>query len=120
MKKILLITSLLLFMTASLLKAQTYRELYDKLEQTEQEGFSYYSNFNSLLQYEGYYYMQSYINMYKATKDIKYLNKLVIHAKRVMDRRDDNIMNVSANQIPRWRWRVSLVPNNRWCPHHHF
>ena len=37
--------------------------------------------------------MHAYITMFRATHDTKYLNKFIIHSKRVQERRDDNVNN---------------------------
>jgi hypothetical protein len=39
--------------------------------------------------------MQAYLVLYRATKDIQYLNKFIIQCKRVQERRDDNIQNIT-------------------------
>jgi len=31
----------------------------------------------------------------------------------------DELLEIVGMDKPRWRRRVSLVPNSRWCPHHH-
>lgn len=54
-------------------------------------GASYSVNYkNRLHQYEAPY-LHSLLMMYETTKHIKYLNTFIIHAKRVIDRRDDNL-----------------------------
>ncbi|MGZ4065009.1 MAG: hypothetical protein ACXVP0_18670, partial [Bacteroidia bacterium] len=100
MKKIFLI---LLSITLLIKKgqAQTYRQLFDNWDNTYFRGVGYYSEFsnmNTLLAFNAGNVMQAYLNMYQATKDLKYLHEFAIHAKRTMDRRDDHI--ASASPVP--------------------
>ena len=98
MKKVLIL--IILFLIDSLnYQAQTYRQMFDNKDQTaifQTGGYSFYTNFKSDLHREESIIMIAYINMYKATSDIKYLNEFIIHAKRVMDRRDDHL---TANSV---------------------
>jgi hypothetical protein len=77
-------------------KAQTYRQLFDKKNNTTafKPGYSNFSNIDTKLGVNSDV-MQAYINMYKATKDLKYLYEFVIWAKRTMDRRDIQISSAS-------------------------
>ncbi len=43
--------------------------------------------------------MHAYITMYRATHDAKYLDKFIIHSKRVQERRDDNINNLNPRLV---------------------
>lgn len=52
---------------------------------------SYLTNIGAYLINSENEILESYINMYKATEDIKYLDLFVIHAKRIKERRDDNL-----------------------------
>lgn len=52
--------------------------------------------------------MRSYLIMYHATRDIKYLDKFIIQAKRVQERRDDNIQNIYLNT-------PSAIENHSLC-----
>ncbi len=76
---------------------QTFRSGFDKYEFAaggQGKGFSYYSNVRNQLTAEGVY-MESYLTMFKATKDKRDLDKFIIHSKRVQERRDDNIKNIA-------------------------
>ncbi len=39
-------------------------------------------------------YLRGYLDMYKVTKDQKYMDQFAIHVQRIMDRRDDNLANI--------------------------
>ncbi len=43
--------------------------------------------------------MEAYINMYYATRDVRYLNHFIIHAKRMQERRDDNLINLPLSEV---------------------
>lgn len=64
---------------------------------------SYTTNLKADLNNSENWIMEAYINLFKSTNDKKYLNQFIIHAKRVQERRDDNIINISVNEtdIPR-------------------
>ena len=65
--------------------------MFDKLDITFQtQPHSFYTQISGTLGSNATL-MSSYLNMYEATQDIKYLNEFVICSKRVMDRRDDFI-----------------------------
>jgi hypothetical protein len=87
--------------------AQTFREAFDRLDSNFAytpngkvvygQGLSYSIN-NGLgggnrLQINEPPIMHAYINMYKATHDTRYLDKLIIQVHRVQKHRDDNIAN---------------------------
>jgi hypothetical protein len=80
------------------LNGQTYRQQFDWMNQKEFTTTppSMISNLGTGLKAQSQV-MEALILMYKTTKDIKYLNQFVIMAKRVMDRRDDNFVNVYNN-----------------------
>lgn len=97
----------LLFLMTSLSKiasSQTYREAFDKSDYAfnNGQGNSFYSNANSVagVPLDGEAdLMHSYLIMYRATQDKHYLDKFIIHAKRVQERRDDNIKKLPATAI---------------------
>ncbi|MBI4946468.1 MAG: T9SS type A sorting domain-containing protein [Bacteroidetes bacterium] len=94
MKKIFII----LFSVSCQLYAQTYRSGFDWYEfngGAQGQGFSYDCNAERTLSNNEYAYIESYINMFRATKDKKYLEKFIIHVKRIQERRDDNVANVT-------------------------
>lgn len=96
MKKLtILLLSMSLILNTSY--GQMYRNLFDKLNQTYFTGVnpSFYTNiYTHLLHNDASTVMESYIVMYKATGDKKYLNNFIIYAKRIQELRDDNILNV--------------------------
>ena len=57
-------------------------------------GGAFYANVAQEISNIEYAYLESYINMFRATKDKRYLNKFIIHTKRVQERRDDNITQI--------------------------
>jgi hypothetical protein len=70
--------------------------MFDNLNtQFSNGGYSCYSNLDGAIYGYEYNTMNAYLNMFEATNDIKYLNEFAIHAKRVMDRRDDFISNAN-------------------------
>ncbi len=100
MKKIfnttrLLIIFILFFARIINLDSQTYRQQFDWINQNEFSGNvpSLISNLGTDFAGKAAPLMESYVLMYKSTKDIKYLNQLIIMSKRIMDRRDDNLDN---------------------------
>ena len=103
MKKILLNRVLLLGMVFSFIISnnvlcQTFRRSFDRQDNglwaNSGQGFSFESNVINVLHNKESLFLQGYIDMFKATKDKRYLDKFIIHAKRVQERRDDNIQLV--------------------------
>ena len=75
------------------IKGQTYKGAFDKIEAINGiEGASYLINAGNpqKLQIIEPNYLDSYLNMFLATHDKRYLAKFIIHAKRVQNRRDDD------------------------------
>jgi len=87
--------------------AQTFREAFDKIEYGFYQQYqnempledngdrSLHTNIKNYLHVVEAPLMYSYVTMYKATKDIHYLDKFIIHSFRVISRRDDNIQNIN-------------------------
>ncbi len=101
MKQIILF---LLFLTLStIINAQTFRAAYDIIEESSAsnngQGASFHSNIVSVLSNTEFAYLQSYIDMFRATHDVQYIYKFIIHSKRVEERRDDVIKLLPLNQI---------------------
>ncbi len=69
---------------------QTYRNAFDRYEAVDHD-YSYDININGWLNSAESYVLESYIMMWKATQDKKYLNKFIIHSKRLQDHRDDKV-----------------------------
>lgn len=82
---------------------QTFRTAYDILEESNSsnngQGASYHSNIVSILSNTEFMYLQSYVDMFRATHDVQYIYKFIIHSKRVQERRDDVIKLLPLNQI---------------------
>jgi len=85
--------------------------LFDKLDSkvNNGKGYSEYLNIDgfptgALLAWSGSYLMQSYANMYRATGNIKYLDKLYNHIKSVLANRDDKIgqKDYKGDLVPCW------------------
>lgn len=55
--------------------------------------------------------MHAYITMFRATHDPKYLDKFIIHSKRVQERRDDNINNINPRLIQNRTLSKKLNPS---------
>jgi hypothetical protein len=98
MKKLILLIIITFICCSHIAFAQTYREQFDKLNDLSvSEGKT--SNLRSVLGGRGSRFMQIGILMYKATKDIRYLNQFIILSKRIMDRRSDNWNNIYNEMI---------------------
>ncbi|MEK7433837.1 MAG: hypothetical protein AABZ74_11940 [Cyanobacteriota bacterium] len=78
--------------------SQTFRRSFDRQDNGSSssygQGYSFESNVINVLHNKESLFLQGYIDMFKATKDKRYLDKFIIHAKRVQERRDDNIQLV--------------------------
>ncbi len=73
------------------------------------KGYSEYVNSEgfpstSLLAWSESYLMQGYANMYEASGDIKYLDKLHDHTQSILSKRDDRIgkLDYKGDQVPCW------------------
>lgn len=55
--------------------------------------------------------MHAYITMFRATHDTKYLNKFIIHSKRVQERRDDNVNKLNPRLIANRTLSKKLNPS---------
>ncbi|MFI5203941.1 MAG: hypothetical protein ACHQF2_05540 [Flavobacteriales bacterium] len=88
---------LLLLFFSNLCYSQSFRSGFDFYEFNsggQGQGLSFNCNAANDLNNAVPGYLFSYIEMYKSTHDIKYLDKFVLHAKRLQERRDDHIQNV--------------------------
>jgi len=65
------------------------RALFDKLDKSINNGDGYKTGRGGILAWGESYIMLSYMQMYRATGDTYYLDKLVDHAEHVLDQRDD-------------------------------
>jgi hypothetical protein len=70
--------------------SQTYRKAFDRYEAVDHD-YSYDINISGQLNANESFVLESYIMMWKATHDTKYLNKFIIHTKRLQDHRDDKV-----------------------------
>ncbi len=66
------------------------REDFDKADTALNNGNGYKNGLGGLLAWGESYIMLSYVEMYRATKDTCYLDKLIDHADCVLANRDDN------------------------------
>jgi len=84
--------------------SQTFRNAFDNYFASSGshpgQGYSYRSEVDNILGVAECQYMESLLNMFKATKDVKYLDQFVIHAKRVFERRDDDIVYTYLQIVP--------------------
>jgi hypothetical protein len=78
--------------------AQTYRQQFDIIYKNGVSGDdpSLIHNLGTGIA-SGARVLEGLILMYKTTKDLKYLNEFIIMSKRMMDRRNDNFVNVYNN-----------------------
>ncbi|MBK7130319.1 MAG: outer membrane beta-barrel protein [Crocinitomicaceae bacterium] len=83
--------------------SQTFRNGFDNRDFSSSggngQGASYYSNVSSKLHNDESVFLIGYMNMFFATHDKKYLDQFIIHTKRVQERRDDNILTLSSNEL---------------------
>jgi hypothetical protein len=83
--------------------SQTFRAGFDKRDASSSggngQGLSYHANVKSDVHNIETVYLKGYINMFQATHDKKYLDQFIIHAKRVQERRDDNITMLSFSEV---------------------
>lgn len=95
----------------SAIKPQSLREVFDALDQQVNEGRGYKDNLNTdgfptgaLLAWSESYLMQSYAEMFRATRDENYLDKLYEHIDSVMHNRDDfrEQVDYKGELIPAW------------------
>ena len=95
MKKELLAIILVLFI--KIVYCQSYVNLFNGLD--DLQGYSFNSNINGELHWGQSPRFDNYISIYRKTENINYLNKLLIHIKRIQERRDDNINNLLNNSV---------------------
>lgn len=85
--------------------------LFDELDSKVNEGKGYSEYLNTsgfptgaLLAWSESYLMQAYANMYRATGNVKYLDKLHDHTKSVLAQRDDKIgrKDYKGEIVPSW------------------
>jgi len=86
--------------------ADTFKTAFDRFDNSLNGGLGYsnYNNFSGHLAWGESYIMMSYMAMYKATDDIEYLKKLVMHAENVINQRDDKQGRVDYRGVsgPTW------------------
>jgi len=96
--------------------------LFDELDDKVNEGKGYSKCLNTdgfptgaLLAWSESYLMQAYANMYKATGDVKYLDKLQAHTLSVLANRDDKIgrKDYKGELAPSWG-TDRYTPNHEW------
>ena len=119
MKKLLFYTILLLTPFVQL-KAQTFSAAFDPWDGklSDGEGFAYASNVNGTLSASENPLLGSYLNMYKATKDIHFLEKFVVQATRMMERRDDYLGNSAGDCV--YPYYTSLSLSGSETPNQYF
>jgi len=86
-------------------------EIFEELDHGVNQGRGYSEYLNTdgfptgaLLAWSESYLMQGYVNMYKATGDVKYLDRLDEHIKRILANRDDKIglKDYKNELVPAW------------------
>lgn len=80
------------------------REAFDRLDRSINNGNGYKSGSGSDIAWGESYIMLAYVDMYRATRDTYYLDKLVDHADHVLDQRDDirGFKDYSGRSRPAW------------------
>ncbi|MBA3971911.1 MAG: hypothetical protein H0X46_07165 [Bacteroidetes bacterium] len=76
--------------------------MFDNFDEVGLSDFTFHSNIDRHLNAESSIMLESYLNMFKATDDLRYLNKFCILAKRIQDRRDDNIGTAVVTDLPNY------------------
>ncbi len=99
MKKIAILSITLL--CGMSIEAQTYRNAFDTYNNSigpesspPGQGTSMLANCTIEVSAFEPAYLRGYLDMFKATKDKKYLDQFAVHVQRIMDRRDDHIGTV--------------------------
>ena len=68
----------------NLSNAQHYIKSFDNVD--DNSGYSFHSNANAALHWGEAPRLENYLYLYKSTHNIKYLQKLIIHIKRIQER----------------------------------
>ena len=104
MKNILFLALLLPFIG----NGQAYRNRVEQFEAAyDGQGYSYSANVGHGISTHESGFLQFYLDIFKATQDKKYLDKFIIHAKRVQERRDDNLYALSFSEIEGFPYQFS-------------
>lgn len=90
--------------TGSGCRADYSREDFDKADAAFNDGNGFKNELGDKLAWGESYVMLSYVEMYRATRDTHYLDKLVDHADHVLANRDDNrgFRDYSGRSRPAW------------------
>ena len=65
------------------------RQAFDRMDRALNDGNGFKTSLGGVLAWGESYIMLAYVEMYQATKDTVYLDKLVDHANHVLNQRDD-------------------------------
>lgn len=96
--------------------AQTFRSGFDSRDALSNgNGASYYSNVSVKIHNDETVFLKGYINMFLATREKKYLDQFIIHAKRVQERRDDNITNLSFGSLEGFPAEIAIAADDLPC-----
>jgi hypothetical protein len=98
--------------------ANTYKTAFDRFDSllNNGNGYSNYNNFAGTLAWGESYIMMSYMAMYRATNNVGYLKKLIMHAENVIKQRDDMHGRVDYRGISRPTWVATKYSiNNEPC-----
>jgi hypothetical protein len=85
-------------------QAPLTRETFDRLDQAINQGDGFKTGSGDQIAWGESYIMLAYVDMYRATKDTSYLDKLVDHADSVLRQRDDvrGFKDYSGRSRPAW------------------
>ncbi len=120
MRTKIIIGAFLLF--SEMMVGQTFRKAFDVFDNSQGQnsalpgqGQSMFANTAIFLSGPGPGYLTGYLNMFKATKDVRYIQRFAIQAKRFMDRRDDNITSICGDPGPK-EFGFPYYPAEIGCP----
>jgi len=92
----------------------TFKTAFDRFDNSLNggEGYSNEDNLDGTLAWKESYIMMSYLAMYRATNDVDYLKRLVLHAENVIAQRDDNQGRVDYRGVSGPTWVATKFSNN--------
>lgn len=95
-------------------RPSVFRTAFDRFDQSlnNGEGNSNRDNLNGTLAWSESYIMMSYLAMYRGTRDVDYLRKLILHMENVMAQRDDNQGKADHRGASGPTWVATKYSNN--------
>ncbi len=101
--------------------AQTFVNAFKEFDNqlNDGEGYSNFNNLNSDLAWGESYILMSYMAMFRATGDTRFLRKLITHSKNIINQRDDNQGRVDYRGVSAATWiDINQIPEPyAWVVH---